>query len=978
MKKYLFLGLAALGMLATSCLEEQNAPVEKPAAAPSLVASMEQGVQTRTTVDEDNNLLWAVGDALAVPYGEEMVKFVLNSDDAGKAEGEFVAATVPAQGAARGGYAYYPYNAAHTAETVTLPAEYVYEGEYTPNTNALMVADLSGNTVQFKHMGGVVRIDLNNMPVGVKAVRLTANKGINGEFAVSEDEDGNLVVNAPSTAQDANKTVTIRFASFGEKGSRSFYFPLPIATGYKFKVEYQIADDSWVELINTITSGGGMGGGMFPGYPGMGGTPTNNIARTTLLAMPALDLNPVEVNISSSEITSVDAKINIKALGGATGEFVYHIQSFNADFDSFTDTKKEQQLNSMISSATSSSTALPTGGYDGKFSELCMQFSSSLEIVPGQTYFIAVLPKHNKTSNACVYELVTLKWYTLTEDSSVIADDAITFTDLKETFTSVSAKVNLKSGSDLKYRFTTITEAEYSSDYEGDTEGLMNLAIGTNSSTGSKKASSTCSISSPEPETSYMIIVYVYNSEGVGRVFMQKVSCPALTYSDAIQLEEPVVTYTGVRSVDIKIKATGDNLKSIRYGYINKTTFDDANGIYKGQDSAAELELIKNLSLKGKKTIAKANFAGDDIYNIDLMYFMEEQYLFIIAIDENDMTTHAKKVVINTATPFETGFDENLKKPEIRGVYYVESSNKTEYGKALNASDSKWVNMNTITDVETLNGKTGFYQLDINWETEGIKNIWLCSDNKQNYKDAYALSETDMKANAKAIIAKRYGTTAGSLQNGADFRTYHVSEYKLLREKNDDGTYSAKTIYCAWETVDGKFGYMPIIPEEYASPDSGETPDTGEGEGEGEGDTPTVDPAGSPWGQMWLYKDMTTQPIPVYYLFDLAASDPEMVYVAYGPIEVDDDGVATFERVNNYSVDLKTLNINKEDGVISWEDKVDGEYSITYMEDEGMMMMVSANDDTYTGIQFMTSMVMCGLPAQMGFADVIFGGGTAQ
>ncbi len=74
MKKIYLFGLAFLGLLAASCQEQEIiAPVEDSPVGGNytIVAQMEQGVETRTTVEYDETknqykVLWAEGDKISV------------------------------------------------------------------------------------------------------------------------------------------------------------------------------------------------------------------------------------------------------------------------------------------------------------------------------------------------------------------------------------------------------------------------------------------------------------------------------------------------------------------------------------------------------------------------------------------------------------------------------------------------------------------------------------------------------------------------------------------------------------------------------------------------------------------------------------------------------------------------------------------------------------------------------------------------
>ncbi len=529
-------------------------------------------------------------------------------------------------------------------------------------------------------------------------------------------------------------------------------------------------------------------------------------------SMIAEDYVLPEIKIEFSEETSKDAKLKITARG-TTGELLYYIQGFGYNVADKSEAQVTAQTNAMISSTTSTSDVLPEGGYEGSFLDFMYAYDGKTKALNvGQSYFVGVIPADNKAKEAVMYAVVTLKGYTL---GTTTADVTVNLTE--QTYNSLKGTITANPGSKFRYATSLMTAADYEK-IKDDNAALLKKAVGNALPTG-EKTSANFSGTSLVPNSKYYLIIYAYDEENIGKMAVQELQTLGIAYNEAMSLEL-AVKYTGVRYVEAQIIVTGGNVKSIRYGYMKKADFEK-NATLKGDFAIAEEYMVLNKTVGQRGNYNSANLAADNMYYIENMYFMEEQYLFVIAFDENDKPVHMKYVLVNTADAINNGFDATLAQPTVKNVYYIASS--SGYSKDL----SSWTNMNTVTDVTALDASNGMYWLDLDWGTVEMKRMWLCNDNDINNANK-GLITGDAKHDAIEVLKKRYGTTGGSA-TGYDFygrntttgvltsasaKVRNTSEYKTLRNKTTDPI-SAKTLHLVWETKDGKYGYMTVVPEDF-------------------------------------------------------------------------------------------------------------------------------------------------------------------
>lgn len=278
MRKTSFLpALAALAVLACTKPEEEAAlPVEPaepaPAGAVTLSAVLSEAVtSSKASVDaETGTFTWSGTDAVAVwSTGGTFTTFTL-ADGVGTAQARFsgtLTAGTPDQ------VAVYPASVAmdlsgHTL-SLTLPSSIAWSEDITP-TLAAVFSDGGAAPLAFKYLGGLLRVAVDNVPVGSASLELSAaGKQLAGDFTVD------LSAARPEIKGDGTAApLSITFDAVTEPGlSRVFCFPVPTGTYDDFSVTFKDAD-----------------GVALPGMAVRARKVTNQVGRATLLTMPAVDL----------------------------------------------------------------------------------------------------------------------------------------------------------------------------------------------------------------------------------------------------------------------------------------------------------------------------------------------------------------------------------------------------------------------------------------------------------------------------------------------------------------------------------------------------------------------------------------------------------------------------------------------------------------------------------------------------------------
>lgn len=245
MKKYLFI-MSAAALVMASCSEDQelvNAPASQENRV--LTATFEQEAATRTSIDGDNNnaLTWSTEDAIAV-FGTgdgEQAEYNLTAGG-GTGTATFTrdgGSTAPAEIAG----AAFPYSQAVSFNY----SEGMLEMNLLAELDQISASELdlpmwgtvADGNIAFKHLAGVLKVNLTGIPEDYTKLIVTASNPINGNFTADINVDDEYPVLTSESTEAENKTVTVEFDN-GE--TATLYLPLPVGT-YE-SIEVSVSDEN--------------------------------------------------------------------------------------------------------------------------------------------------------------------------------------------------------------------------------------------------------------------------------------------------------------------------------------------------------------------------------------------------------------------------------------------------------------------------------------------------------------------------------------------------------------------------------------------------------------------------------------------------------------------------------------------------------------------------------------------------------------
>lgn len=256
MKKHTlyYIALSALAML-TGCSNEENFGLKPTDGNRSLTATIEQNDLSRTAVSEEGQVTWTETDAIGV-FGttSQNIRFTYQSstDNGNSAtfRGDFPEEETMEQ-------AYYPYQEDATlsgnALTLHLPSEYTYTG----NSNAPMLGVKNNDgTFTFKHLTGLLRITINNVPEEADRFVITSSgetdaPDLSGQATITDinAEDATLSITA-----SGSKSITYNLGTLTEEtGFRTFFVPLPVGDYPQLSVALYAKDSTDPYFTKTIS-----------------------------------------------------------------------------------------------------------------------------------------------------------------------------------------------------------------------------------------------------------------------------------------------------------------------------------------------------------------------------------------------------------------------------------------------------------------------------------------------------------------------------------------------------------------------------------------------------------------------------------------------------------------------------------------------------------------------------------------------------
>ena len=246
MKKSLFL-LASMAAILAACTKELNDLSIKDGGLQKVtIYASGEDTNTKTTL-EGNTFAWGGDENIVVVDGTTTPKYFTVSDRAngkftGTKDGDLRFAATPVA-------AFSTIPVSGTVLNVYMPAAYDFGlSENKTVTNALMIAgppqEEDGKYLfTFKHAAALVKITVENLPVGTKSLLLTTDQYISGY--VEKDVSGFVEV-ASSELQAATKSVKIGFSTAvaSPNSTKVFYVPVPVGEYKEFTVTLLDATDN--------------------------------------------------------------------------------------------------------------------------------------------------------------------------------------------------------------------------------------------------------------------------------------------------------------------------------------------------------------------------------------------------------------------------------------------------------------------------------------------------------------------------------------------------------------------------------------------------------------------------------------------------------------------------------------------------------------------------------------------------------------
>lgn len=271
MKKLLSI-ISILAMLVTSCQKEKTEREGN-----FSISASREALQTGTkaTVSDQGAFSWSAGDAIGLYDGRSGSSFSKLTTAESGAPVTFTGTVVGTPS----NCAIFPYAIAKTPTSVTLPDTYQWKAG---DVQAAMFAPYNASGLAFKHLGGIIKVSLKNVPATATKFVLTANKDITGDFAIAT-VSGNSQIS--SSADNGKKSVAFTFAA-GTATDMAFYVPVPVGNYVISSVSLQNAGGTTLwEFAGSIA---------------------NDVTRAKLLIMPTLTIVSIP---GSGENTGISVTI---------------------------------------------------------------------------------------------------------------------------------------------------------------------------------------------------------------------------------------------------------------------------------------------------------------------------------------------------------------------------------------------------------------------------------------------------------------------------------------------------------------------------------------------------------------------------------------------------------------------------------------------------------------------------------------------
>ena len=272
MKKYSLLIAFAL-LLPLSCQRETDSPEENNVPKKK-VTYMLTGIlseRTKAFIADDGKFSWTVEDQVKVLEANsgELFTFTCTKIDE-QGNGVF---TFEGEEGADYSFtkAWYPASMASLDEdgeaVITLPGTWT-AAEASESKNFPMAAVVSENQMNFFHLGGLLKLTINEVPKNATSIILSSDVAVNGDFSIEEIglNDGMINVTGENVIVENDEipvksiqeivpgetpsSVTVTDLNLESKGTITAYIPLPCGS-YNYQIALKVDDESVFEKGTT-------------------------------------------------------------------------------------------------------------------------------------------------------------------------------------------------------------------------------------------------------------------------------------------------------------------------------------------------------------------------------------------------------------------------------------------------------------------------------------------------------------------------------------------------------------------------------------------------------------------------------------------------------------------------------------------------------------------------------------------------------
>ena len=236
MKNSLLVALSIL--LAVSCVSEvtDNYTNYIPRSV-LLTANVDDSYSTKAGISEYGSFFWTENDQVAVYSNYNRFSIFRLKQGAGLSTAVFSGSMEDAEYPDR--LAVFPSSIASSYDNdilkVVLPSSYEYRDDYALGTPPMLATISESDEMVFKHLCGMIRITLDQVPEMAAEIRLTSTGNqLSGEFDVSVKSD------TPSIARNdspTNNSVSISFPELNYPKTMTFSFPIPVGIFDEFSIE---------------------------------------------------------------------------------------------------------------------------------------------------------------------------------------------------------------------------------------------------------------------------------------------------------------------------------------------------------------------------------------------------------------------------------------------------------------------------------------------------------------------------------------------------------------------------------------------------------------------------------------------------------------------------------------------------------------------------------------------------------------------